>query len=672
MSDQISGFVTSVESSRQGVIATSWVGDQMTVWNAADIDRSGCDLTPDDGVTIHRCTGVVTDGDESDIITMDSQPPADWPTGGTDEDGQDIPAEVRLDLWPEVLDVVAMVDPGDGEVLPVVVPHALRPLLAEGLRDSEEMEQVICSRQGTGWVVDDVLGLRAQVGMDGLSDAVQVAITSANGKTTITHSTTSPDADGVVAGDTWMQHDGSLSAPVVGMWSWDGAQWVASELSGAVLAAIDAGTITTGALSGITIFVPSPTALPRIEIEGSTIRIVRDAGDGTGTVTTTLGGEIGDQLQLYRGDGTLIAGMSSDGTVTGTSVQADEVLVSGDSVTDLIDRMPRGYVAVHRFVADTASVSTTEAMLVDLQFTAEPGRLYRVSLNSGVQVLKGGRSIAEYRLSVGNAGDSTVRRPTITDPKLDDGIFTPAAADGFPTSAFYGLWPKPSDGVTLTGPTPVRVGLTLRTESATGTVKIPRGTGQFAVEDMGTMYGGGFKDGNFGATPVVTTTRYFAPSWIRVWKNGVGQGGVQTAQQGYATRALGVGHGAGQWITMVGFPQELRDFINGAQTISDFSIWMNCYDTMNRGFTPRMSSHGYSVVPSDDNPHANNDDWDAPRLARGATRWQAIPWTKADFATTKMGVTFGNHLGTDVEYAGCFSITDGAPDGAGIRVTVTK
>jgi hypothetical protein len=215
----------------------------------------------------------------------------------------------------------------------------------------------------------------------------------------------------------------------------------------------------------------------------------------------------------------------------------------------------------------------------------------------------------------------------------------------------------------------VRIGLSALLQYK-GVSTLHKNTGYFEITDMGSRYQGIFADGNFGSGTVATMTQYFQPEWTTVWRNGTSQPGVVTPQQGYATRALGVGHPAGMWYTMVKFPDAMRTFMAGAQKISDVSLWTNCYDCMDSsGFIPRLSWHAKSTSPTEP---VGSFDFNLSNLPKGAVRWSQMPpaaWPSIQSGTYQ-GITFGLRVGQDAKYAGCFSITDGAP--GAFRVTVTK
>lgn len=586
MSQQV-GTVTAVQSERRGVIATSWVGTQLSVVNAADLDREGGQLSPDDGQTLYAYAGV-TDGVselDPDVVAMADIAPDDWPTDTTDpETGDVIPAEVALDVWPERLDVTAMVDLGDGETVPCVVPHSLRPLLVDGVREPGVGETVTATRVSGVWTVADVPGKRAVI-------------------------------------------------------------------------------------EGTTIATPSLTSVPRTQISGSTLEVVRSDGEDGEVVTTSLGGEDEDHIQIFGTDGVLRGGIDQDGVVVGTSVQTPQVLLDGDDVRGLIDAMSWGYAAGHNFVADSGTIGQTETPIVDLQFTAYPGRRYEIIFNASCNIPPTGRLVCYYRTSIGADGATTVARPTTSSPGLGSSIF-PAAnyySTNYAAPVFYSVPWTPPD--TITQPTACRI-LLSGLFQGTGSSLVIKNTGSFVIKDMGSRYAGAFNDGNFGSGAVTTVTQYFQPEWTTVWRNGTSQPGVVTPQQGYATRALGVGHPGGMWYTMVKFPDAMRAFMAGAQKISDVSLWTNCYDSMNAsGFRVRQGWHANSTSPSSP---TGTGSFDYSIIPKGAVRWNKLPTTAyASIASgAYQGMTFGLNVGQDATYAGCFSITDGAP--GAFRVTVTK
>lgn len=538
MSDQVSGVVVSVESARQGVIVTGWVGTEMSVWNAADIDRDGCDLTPDDGATLYHATGEVAEGvtdDDPDIVTMVDSAPADWPAGGTDDDGQAIPTDTRLDLWPEVLDVVAQVDAGDGDPIPVVVPHALRPLLSEGLRDEGGGEQVICEARGTGWVIVDVIGRRGEVGLDGLAPAVVQSIEAAAASGVRRwDSINEPDSDGHAAGDLWFQHDTLLTGKTIGQWHWDGTTWVKDQYADAVLANIDAGKIVGGTLSGLAgIFSPAPSSLPRTQIVGSTISVIRAGAEGEEVPTVQLGGTDDDQLMISDTDGSPLGGIDSDGNVLAQDVNVNgNLTVGGTNLMDMLAPLPRGIIARQKLGSSSSLnsiyVGGTELGLLELSADLHAGREYEFFVGGNVNTSAAGYAALRVRATTAALG-STPEAPTITSPGLLSAIIR--LQSGNQEIGWSKILPVQTSDVS------VRILLAAQTSSASMSLRFNTSdtqTGDIMITDRGSY--GSWSDGavsNGGGNPSSGTstnpsstnpTRTYTKSWTvaatRTWRNG--------------------------------------------------------------------------------------------------------------------------------------------------------
>lgn len=390
----IEGTVTLVETVVHGAVATSWTGTTMTVTDAGQLPHDGGTLTPDDGDTLIRYTSV-TDGltaDDPDVVTTTTPTPTDWP--GPDIDPEDS-GQVWMQLWPETLDVIATVSTPDGDV-PAVVPHALRPLLTDGVRDPRTAEMVRVDLSGPTPTVHDVVARRAEIGMNGLSTGVRTAIASASGRATIIHATTRPDGPGTAAGDTWFRHD--ATGATTGMWSWDGQAWHPMTVDSQIIGNLDAGKITSGSLSGIDIWSPSSEAVPRVHVGASRIEVVRSGdGDAQFVSTVSLGGDDADRMMLSDTSGSALAGFESDGSLlAGDASINGSLTVGGVDITDLIGRLPQGIVARQKLGSSSAfnniTITTSETPLLVLEADLKAGREYRFTFSgmiwssgSGVQ-----------------------------------------------------------------------------------------------------------------------------------------------------------------------------------------------------------------------------------------------------------------------------------------------
>jgi Chaperone of endosialidase len=86
-----------------------------------------------------------------------------------------------------------------------------------------------------------------------------VAQTTADGKNTVHYSTSTPGSTANKVGDIWYQYGtGTYSNQVIAQWSGaGGTSWTSVQVSGLVIANIDAGTIKTGTLTSIAIYAGS-------------------------------------------------------------------------------------------------------------------------------------------------------------------------------------------------------------------------------------------------------------------------------------------------------------------------------------------------------------------------------------------------------------------------------
>lgn len=496
------------------------------------------------------------------------------------------------------------------------------------------------------WRIVSVGGVPGTIGMSGLAPEVVQAIESAGaGGMTRWDAVTEPSQDGHSAGDMWWQHDGTVSGAVIGQWHWGGSAWIADTLDGAVLANLDAGTITAGALSGIGVFSPSATALPRAEITGPQVRIVRDVvGDGTGQVTMALGGDDGDSLTFYDADQQPQGGVASDGTVTASSVLTDSLSIAGTDILDVAQQGQQGYSAAHIFVKDHGPVSQKETVIVDLQFVAVPGRSYKIVFNASCDIPPTGRLIPYFRMAVGADGATTAAQPTTSSQALGNGIF-PAGnyyTANYAAPVSYSMpWTPP---VTITQPTACRVALSLLFQGSGQTV-IHKNTGFFSVEDMGSAYTGTLADGNFSEIPVVTYERTFTAAWVKTW---IQNGGASTQgfiQQGTLFGSAGNG--------MLGFPTALQAALNGAQSIAWVAVLLPVqYAADSGGLAPRIGYHTASSAPSVFS--AAGTYTASPKVKTGGSAWFRFPaaWLPKIADNTYKGISLGGDTGTGAQFAG--------------------
>jgi hypothetical protein len=75
------------------------------------------------------------------------------------------------------------------------------------------------------------------------------AVTTANGKNTVAYGTSAPPSGTHTTGDLYFQFNGSNQ--VIAQYTWNGSSWVSNPITSTVIASINAGTITSGTITGI-------------------------------------------------------------------------------------------------------------------------------------------------------------------------------------------------------------------------------------------------------------------------------------------------------------------------------------------------------------------------------------------------------------------------------------
>jgi hypothetical protein len=217
------------------------------------------------------------------------------------------------------------------------------------------------------------------------------ALTAANGKNKVTFSTSAPGTTANTLGDIWFQKDAGNF--IIGQWlGTGGTSWQSTALSSAVIASIDAGVITVGTLSGITI-----TAVTFQT--GLTGNRWRTAGGGTDvgqwqayySTDPNFGGlwieqneEFSPSLSMVSpggGSGAAVVRVSSDYNSLGTRIDLD-----GDRVFANSKEIPLGRVG--KGARSTTSGTTTTAELTVLSTGSidfKAGRSYKIDLLVSLQ-----------------------------------------------------------------------------------------------------------------------------------------------------------------------------------------------------------------------------------------------------------------------------------------------
>lgn len=650
----IEGHVRLVESQQRGAVIVGWSGDHMEVASVAALPRDGGTLLLEDGQTTVSYTEVIEGPteDDPDVLVATTMAPPDW----GDE-------EVWAQLTPEAVDVVASVATETGEIM-AAVPHALRPLLAEGVRESDpELVRVNLSGEP---VIADVIGRRAIIPMSALSREVTEAITSADGKSTVTHSINAPTGPGSTVGDTWFRHDSA--GHTIGMWHWDGTAWQPDKIDGQALANLDAGTITSGSLSGIDIWSPSATALPRVHVGASTVEVIRSDGEGQEITTVSLGGPDTDRMVLSDHSGSPIAGFEQDGALLATSATVNGTLtVDGDDIMDIIGGLPQGIVARQKLGStsrlNSITYGSSDLGLLELQIPMTAGRLYRFVASGMVWSGGAGRLVLMARMTTDGSA------PTISSPRVGMAAF---ATDGSTRVEFTLFLPVQASDVTA------RILLTAQQQtSPDGGHLLSDDTYPFDiyVEDMGTYpswgdgavnTGGGtpLQGGTVTPTAPAVTTR--TTTWnaaaVRSWRGGSTV--TDSLHHGY--------YGGYQRYSLALWGSQPSDALSsGGVRIQGVWLYLRNRSWFNYVGGYARIGHFDSTAPPGSPQTSGGGAFTTKLWKPGTGMWIPIPsgWWSGIARGTIRGFTLGEGAGTSTDRYGKFS---SALSDIKLKVTYTK
>lgn len=264
MADQLQqGVVESAEDLLAGdeLVADAPVGaTTLVVEDAVDFAEDGGTLTIGTEVLTYTSADM-----DTDTLTLSTPTTvaylAEEPVYVSPE-ARERTATVRLDV--------------DGEAVEARVPYALYDRVPEGIRDPGMVEHVALYRDGTTWVIDDVLGQAPLVDAayidpqtvdvtawggattgdtDALSTRIDTAVSDFQaGLATKARNTDSPDPPGATEnnlGDTWRQHAAGDPSKWIAQWrGLGGTSWQRLDLDTVMIPQVHIGTGTFGDLDG--------------------------------------------------------------------------------------------------------------------------------------------------------------------------------------------------------------------------------------------------------------------------------------------------------------------------------------------------------------------------------------------------------------------------------------
>lgn len=470
---------------------------------------------------------------------------------------------------------------------------------------------------------------------------------------------------------------------------WDGADFVDRRLGtgafepNSIVASdiLATGTVSAALLEAVmvlvTVILTAPATGPHIRIDSAGVRSFAPNPDGQIVETSRFGGTGADRVLITDPvTGAAVAGVNETGfgSFTGASINGP-LYYRGNTLDYILDQIPRGEQA--RAGLNSSYPTTTTAVgAYDVEFTAVPGRSYRISTTN----LQLSPSVANsFCYAALTARPSSEGAPSLASglPIIGAKGSSPVAGGSIPLVLTRNLsFDELFAGTPPTVPTKVRVLLVYGVISGGGNVYI-FGTDSYPihtyVEDVGrsrpftgvTNTGGGTT-----AVSVTQSTLDFATTYCRTY-NGSNSGERSTTEmvQGYTPYYPS----AGSAISLMGF-QDLTGVLAGA-TIHWAALYMNStwwhYDS---GGEVILGAHGYlsdtgSVKPGSGLfvDQLRDGGWPKP-----GGKWIYLPssWFAGLVSGATRGFTLGNGTTTDLLHYGNFvSAGNGRPV---LRVNFSK
>ncbi|MGW3627865.1 hypothetical protein [Streptomyces sp. NPDC000880] len=414
----------------------------------------------------------------------------------------------------------------------------------------------------------------------------------------------------------------------------------------------------------------SPTGTGSVSFDNVELRPVLSSAAGGGSRA-----EISpDGLRLFDAEGeeavSLVTGrpnyltLSNDGQAVATIDQsgnagfsdlavAGEFTVGGDTIGSLMSDAARGLIAVdYQYSAVTGS--NTDFGFVELSFTAETSRMYRVVLDCYADPSAAG---GELVLALKDAGAAT---PTIATPQIQSAIH-PMPTDGLRRVRMETIRPFGAGQHRLLTTFRCQGGPSGQTVNLLGGTTYP---GVFYVEDVGPYIPdtGQFNTGGGSTTPPVQKyTKTYAASWSGSYANRSGYNSYYGNQmmQGYYSSTNGI------QAALVGFPAALGTDLSGA-TITKAEIYLyfdHWYS--NSGGTAVIKAHKHTSRPStfSCDPESQSVTW-----ARNQGKWVDI--TAVFDSTTWRGIALDPNSSSSTYYGSARGVGETYPPQ--LRVTYTK
>lgn len=426
-------------------------------------------------------------------------------------------------------------------------------------------------------------------------------------------------------------------------------------------------------IEGTTFATPSLASVPRTQISGSTLEVVRSDGEDGEIVTTSLGGDDGDHMQLSEDGVNPSVAFDSDGSGVVDTLTVNTALNVGgsDLIADIIGPLPKGIVSAYDFPENSASIGNNECGIVDIAFDAEPGRTYRIVFDGYVYTSAAARFQLYFRARSSGDGSSAAP-PTLASSALwGSGIFYNPNSGG-------GLIREHLERTIIANPdysntSQYRVLLSMNTfTSGTSAQIYAAEKTQFYVEDVGN-YSGGWADAvknNGGGSPASGTiqnppaasVKTYTSSWaMNAWRSWRGSGTVSDyLQQGY--------YGGYQRYSVLLWGSNPSSAMSGYKKITGMWLYIkNASWYASAGGTLRLGHYNSTALPG--SPQTAGGGAVSVAMKPGQGLWIGLPsgWWPDIAAGNIRGFTLGEGANSSGTYYGKFQ-----PSGVVLKATYSK
>lgn len=519
----------------------------------------------------------------------------------------------------------------------------------------------------------------AQVAAVAADQKAVLAQTAADGKSKNWYSTLEPDAESGADGDTWWRYD--AAGVIVGVWERKEGAWVARAIGNEAIDAINAGKIATGTLGvGVSINVGDPSgAHLTIDASGPGITVYRPDGDGGLEPSTVLGGEV-DQFAINR-DGTVLAGISPDGGISGQSltIASDQVTIDGELLKEKLWEYAWGYQG--GFTAPANSIEANPASevgrnLMNVKWRMVPGRRYEIRFRMDIvttNMMDSGRIYLGFHYGVD-------KNPGVTDPRIEDSyVFYPKGASTVQIRPVYGSFLVPYNaGVEQTGAVVANMRNPYWNNASYNTWSgyLLQGS-RFSVYDVGpyrpqdttdsgVMYTTGSGGGSGDTAPPAKQTyvKTYTCTWGKTW----------TGANPHSAAGQEAWHGNSGWQFrgQLGYQSWASD-VSGA-TITKVEVYLYCrYTYYASGADIGIGVHSNASAPSG---YTGASGTITVHFAKPEGKWVTLPssWYPNFANGTWWGISINpNGVYTPATYAKICGTYEGAGHVASqVRITYTK